>query len=199
MTRRRWRGALVAVALLAAGLARPVAAQTDGPTVRRLAGATRLETAVAVSRASFDRARTVVLARADDPADALAGAPLAAHLAAPLLLVPTDGVPDVVRGELDRLGAEEVVLLGGEQALSPAVASEVGARTVTRVEGQDRVQTALRIARRVGPSPIAYVAGIAGPVDALAAGRGRRPSWAPRCCWSGPARSGSCRCWTSWA
>ena len=166
------RGAVAAVALAVLTLSPAVAAvgQGEGPAVRRLAGATRLETAVAVSQASFDHATTVLLARADDPADALAGAPLAAHLHAPLLLVPSDQVPTVVADELDRLGATEVLLLGGTTALSEDVAAGLGDRTVTRVAGRDRVQTALRIARRLGPSSIAYVAGTGGAVDALAAG-----------------------------
>jgi putative cell wall-binding protein len=169
MTFRRRPVTLLLVALLVLAGAVPAAGQTTVP-IRRLAGATRVETAVAVSAMAFDTARTVVVARADDPADALAGAPLAASLGGPLLLTPTDAVPSAVRDELDRLGAEEVVLLGGPGALPRALASQFGDRSVRRLFGRDRVGTAIAIARARGPARVAYVAGVAGQVDALAAG-----------------------------
>ena len=75
--------------------------------VTRLEGPTRYATAVAVSQEQFlvpGSADAVVLARGDDFADALAGAPLAHHLHGPLLLTrdrrPAGGHP---RG--DRPGA----------------------------------------------------------------------------------------------
>ena len=169
MTDRRRPVTLLLVALLVLSVAVPAAGQTTVP-VRRLAGATRVETAVAVSAMAFDTARTVVVARADDPADALAGAPLAASLGGPLLLTPTEAVPSAVRAELDRLGAEEVVLLGGTGALPRALTSQFGDRRVRRLFGRDRVGTAIAIARARGPARVAYVAGVAGQVDALAAG-----------------------------
>lgn len=54
--------------------------------VERLAGPTRTETAAAVSAATAETATAVVLASSETYADALAGAPLAVALDAPLLL-----------------------------------------------------------------------------------------------------------------
>lgn len=62
------------------------------PQVERFAGTDRITTAVAVSARERDTAQTVVLARFDDYADALAGGPLAVHLDAPLLLTTSDGL-----------------------------------------------------------------------------------------------------------
>ncbi len=163
----RWAGFVVACLL--AGLAVP-AAGVEELQLERLAGATRVETAVAVSATTFDTAATVVLARADDPADALAGGPLAASLQAPLLLVPPTGVPGVVADELDRLGATEVVLLGGRAALPRDLEGDLGDRDVRRIAGDDRVGTAIAAAAAQPASDVAYVAGVAGQVDALAAG-----------------------------
>lgn len=156
MTARRRAAALVAVAACTAtGLVTSGPAAGDSPLqVERLAGATRVETAVEVSAATFETSATVVVARADDPADALAGAPLAASWQAPLLLVPPDGVPQVVTDELDRLGAEEVVLLGGTAALPGALEGQFGTRDVRRLSGGDRIATAIRIARALPASPI---------------------------------------------
>lgn len=91
--------------------------------VRRVAGADRIETAVLVSRLQFvDEAPVVYLARADEPADAVVGRTLDGG---PLLLVPSCGdLPQVVAEELDRLKAQEVVVLGGPGAICDALVEQ---------------------------------------------------------------------------
>lgn len=118
----------------------------------RLAGENRLATGLDVARESFPEdgsAGAVLLARADEFADALSAASLALLEDAPILLSPTATLPDAVLAEVDRaLGdAGTVYLLGGEQALAPAVAEAVEARghTVQRIAGGDRIDTALQI------------------------------------------------------
>ena len=92
-------------------------------TLDRIAGSGRVETAVAVSGSAFpDGTGTVVLARADDFADALTGAPLAASFDAPLLLTGVDALPAATGDEITRLGAGNAVLLGGTGAISESVA-----------------------------------------------------------------------------
>jgi acyl-homoserine-lactone acylase len=130
--------------------------------VERLGGDNRVATAVEVSRATFLPARTdtVVLARADAYPDALAGAPLATDLGAPILLTSPAGLDDEVEDEIRRLGVSRAVLLGGEAALSAAVASDLsrlGVGDVERVAGDDRFATAAAIARRLGASERAFV------------------------------------------
>lgn len=123
-----------------------------GPgVVRRLAGPTRVETAVMVSRERFASARTVVLARADAYADALAGGPLAAEADGPLLLTSSQRLDPAVAAELTRLGARRVLLLGGERALSRGVAAalESAGLDVERIAGADRFDTARLAARRL--------------------------------------------------
>ena len=126
----------------------PVGVPVEVPDVRRLRGPSRVDTAVAVSGEAFERADVAVVATAGDFADALAGAPLAAKLDAPLLLTPRDDLAPVVEQELRRLGAREVVLLGGTAALSRQVEDDVSAAgiTVRRVSGADRFATAAQIA-----------------------------------------------------
>lgn len=118
--------------------------------VDRLAGLNRVATAVHVSR---DRtsAPAVVIARSDEYADALAGAPLAAQLGAPILLTTPGALPPDVRLEIQRLGATEAVVLGGDFAVSPAVVDAITALglTVTRVSGTDRFATAAAVAARI--------------------------------------------------
>jgi CSLREA domain-containing protein len=127
--------------------------------VTRVAGADRVATAIRVSRAAFDTADTVVLARADNFADALAGAPLAAKLGAPVLLSFPGELATATAAELGRLGAKTVVILGGEAAISQTVVDQLTAIgvTVDRVAGANRYETAYRIADRVGGTEV-YIA-----------------------------------------
>ncbi|MDP8970706.1 MAG: cell wall-binding repeat-containing protein [Actinomycetota bacterium] len=134
----------------------------EGP-VDRVAGATRIETAVEVSKASFPVPGTdaVVLARADLYPDALAGAPLARLRDAPILLTTSDALHPRTRDEINRLGATNAILLGGEQALSAQVAEDLGMLTtvtdIERVAGPSRFHTAAQVASRVGGDQV-YVA-----------------------------------------
>lgn len=100
---------------------------TDAPAGRstgRLAGGDRYSTAVAISKNVFPNGAPIVfLARADAFADALAGGTLTRG---PILLVPQCGpVPEVVKAEVRRLGAMEVVALGGPGAVCDAVLAAV--------------------------------------------------------------------------
>lgn len=129
---------------------------------QRLAGETRGLTAIRLAQAGWDDGSdTVVLAREDEPADALTGSALAGTHDAPLLLAPRDGLTDQVRAELQRLDPDEVLLLGGTAALSRQVADDVRALdiAVRRVQGPDRHATAVDVASRVsrGDQTTAYL------------------------------------------
>lgn len=125
--------------------------------VARLAGDRREVTAVAVSERGWYRSDTVVIARSDDPADALAGTGLAGKLDAPLLITGPEGLHPAATAEIRRLGAKRAVLLGGEQALTPAVEQHLrdsaGVTDIERVAGPTRVETAVAIAERLAPAP----------------------------------------------
>lgn len=125
-----------------------------GPlSVTRVAGegdSGRIGTAIAVSQDTFETADAVVLARADDFADALSAASLAAAVDGPILLNPTEELRQEVSDEIDRLGATTVYLAGGEGVLSPAVFDAVDAKegvTAERLAGGDRYATSELIAR----------------------------------------------------
>lgn len=141
----------------------PVVDDTSNPKVRRIHGSDRIRTGVELTLAAFDRADTVVLARADAFPDALAAAPLAGARRAPLLLVgrgaPVD--PKVIAA-LKTLRTKEVIAMGGPGAISDAALAEVRARTgarTQRIHGHDRWATAAAAARAVAPagSPVRRV------------------------------------------
>lgn len=119
---------------------------TPTSAATRVEGPSRSATSVEVSRAWFDSAETVIVARDDSYADALAGAPLAGALGAPILFVEHGRVPGEVRDEIARLGADEVIALGGPAAISDAVVRSLGAR---RIADDARWGTAAKLARAV--------------------------------------------------
>jgi putative cell wall-binding protein len=127
--------------------------------VTRLEGRDRIATAVAVSQDAFPfegSASTVVIARADDYADALTGGPLAAAEYGPLLLTSSEQLDDLVAAEIQRLGATRSIVLGGTAALSERVMDDlrdVGARP-QRVAGANRFDTARLIAGRLGADEV---------------------------------------------
>ncbi|MEY9926080.1 hypothetical protein ABH926_000700 [Catenulispora sp. GP43] len=141
--------------------------------VTRLAGADRIGTAIAISKAEYPdatlpaaRPTTVLLARSDQYADALAGSVLAKN--GPLLLTPSAALDPAVRAEIVRVlgpahhGAPVVTLLGGTQALSPAVQKAITdlGYGVKRLGGPDRFATAVDIAQstiKPGPYDRTYV------------------------------------------
>lgn len=136
-----------------------VDAPLERPVVRRAAGSDRVATAAAVSRDTHRQADTVVLARADVYADALAGAPLAVHLRAPLLTSAPHGLSPPAADEIRRLGARRAVLLGGIGALSDAVRRDLERMglEVRRIAGADRFETAARITQHLPVSEDAFV------------------------------------------
>jgi hypothetical protein len=139
--------------------------------VDRAAGSNRVETAIAASRGAFVLAPAAVIADAGNFPDALAAAPLAAHLEGPVLLV-HDEVTDTVIAELERLGVMEVVIVGGAAAVSEDVAGALddGPWEVRRVAGADRFATAAAIAAELPPSQEAIIANGWRFPDALSAG-----------------------------
>ena len=147
-----------------------------------ISGSTRYATAVAGSKAAFERADAVVIATAGHFADALGGAALAGALDGPLLLTQKGALPAEVAAEIKRLGASEAYILGGTGAISDPVATAVranlgGAKKVTRIAGANRYQTADRVAAETirvlnasgGFSGDAFVATGANFPDALGA------------------------------
>jgi putative cell wall-binding protein len=172
------------LALLGPLLLAAAAPATAGPEVRRLSGDDRYTTAVSISRASHPRgaAVAVVTTGASFP-DALAGGPAAAALGGPVLLVGRDRVPPVVLDELHRLQPNRVLLLGGSQAVSEEVRSELvrSGLSVERLAGDGRYETAAAVSQRAFPTPepLVYVATGADYPDALAgaaaAGRAGAP------------------------
>jgi putative cell wall-binding protein len=163
--------ALLAPLLVVAALPGSSAAET------RLSGSDNVATAIAWSNELFDSSEFAVLARNDSFADALAAGALSGHLDAPFLVTPTASLDARVRSELDRLGAETVLIIGGTAAVSEGVESSLQSSgfTTERLAGANRVDTAVQVAQTFGPVGAVVLArafgtGTAGFADSLGGG-----------------------------
>ena len=149
---------------------------TGGFGVDRVAGADRYESAVKVSQNSYERrAETVVIATGANYPDALSAGPAAARLGGPLLLTATDTLYPAVKSEIQRLGPERIVVVGGANSISPSVFDQLkGLQTNTvRIGGADRYEASRNLAvYAFGESgaATAYVATGSNFPDALSAG-----------------------------
>lgn len=153
------------------GTPTPPADGTDRDT-GRVAGGSRIETAIAISERQFpDGAETAYLARADVLADAVAAGSLTDG---PVLLVPTCGqVPPAVATELDRLDPGRVTGLGGQEAVCSELLDQAADdRPTDRLAGAERIATAIAIANRSFPDGAdeAYLARADEFADAVAGG-----------------------------
>ncbi|WP_248150704.1 cell wall-binding repeat-containing protein [Microbacterium aoyamense] len=154
-------------------VAADLAALTEGD-VTRLSGASRFETSAAISRRGFaDGADTVFIANGMAFADALSGAPAAGMLGGPVLLVSPTELPAAVETELERLGPDRIVVLGGTGAVSQRVATRLASiapdAEIDRWNGASRYETSAKISSEsLDPGvPVAYVASGASFPDAL--------------------------------
>ncbi|MCS5715970.1 cell wall-binding repeat-containing protein [Herbiconiux sp. CPCC 205716] len=150
------------------------AVDVSGVTTRdRLSGADRYGTAIALSKAAFPSGAPVVyLATGTTYPDALAAGPAASKQGGPLLLTTPGALPSAVRAELARLDPDRIVVVGGVNSVSAAVAD--AAKTiapVTRLSGADRYATGRAIVAYAFPAaPSVFVATGANFPDALSAG-----------------------------
>lgn len=128
----------------------------DADRVNRLSGDTRYKTAAEVSKKGWESAETVVLARGDNYADALAGVPLAKKYNAPLLLTKPNEFTKEASDEISRLNAKTVYILGGTGAVNAATEKALKDKgiKVVRVFGSDRWETAAKIAKHVAPEGV---------------------------------------------
>lgn len=117
----------------------------------RLAGSNRFGTATEISKFGWDDSDLVILARANDFADSIAGVGLSKSLDAPILLTDTHSLNATTEAEFRRLGAKGVVILGGPLAISQQVEDQIKSKgyKVFRLGGKNRYETATMIAQIV--------------------------------------------------
>lgn len=136
--------------------------------LERLSGQDRLATAVAISDKGWTSAKTVVLANSMNYADALAGVPYAAKLDAPILLTGGKALESNIREQIKKLGATNIVILGGPGVISEEIEKDLGKKMkVERLCGKDRYETSLEIAKKFDSTDNVIIATGANYADAL--------------------------------
>ncbi|MDU2574920.1 MAG: cell wall-binding repeat-containing protein [Finegoldia magna] len=114
----------------------------------RVAGANRIQTAVEVSKKYYESADTVIIANYEKFADSLSASALSKALKAPILLVQKDQLDSVVAQEINRLGAKNVIVIGGEQSIDKTKDS-LSQYNVQTIAGSDRYETSAKIAQEI--------------------------------------------------
>lgn len=140
--------------------------------IKRFGGSNRYETSVKISQNNWSTSNYVILVSGEDYPDALTAAPLSKKYNAPILLTQSVGINGMVLGEIKRLNAKNIIILGG-----PAVVSENTVNVLknmgvncTRIYGKDRYETSVKVAKTVGISNGIFIASGAGFADAVSAG-----------------------------
>jgi putative cell wall-binding protein len=143
--------------------------------VRRLEGASRYATGLAVVNTVFTSSTDAVIATGRNFPDALAASGVAGLKSAPVVLV--DGaastVPTEVIDELTRLGVTTITIAGGTGVVSAGIESQLrgAGYDVTRFGGANRYETTAQINNAFfvgGPSATAFLATGTNFPDALA-------------------------------
>lgn len=122
------------------------------PEWTRLQGNDRIDTALQQAQEGWPQGSTsVILARADDFPDALAGVPLAARLQSPILLTSSQELDPRVLVTLKKLHPQTIYLLGGEGALGTKITTALqnggwGKENLIRISGKSRYGTASSLA-----------------------------------------------------
>ncbi len=142
----------------------------------RLWGDDRYETAAKIAEefaASAGPIDTVIVASGESFADALAATPLARVRNAPILLSPPDALHPATRSFIQRHRIDDIVIAGGTTGISEDVEDELASLISgrpERLEGSDRYQTVVNIARDIGASQIGSFCGDGSRTALLATG-----------------------------
>lgn len=107
-----------------------------------------LSLGVAVAQPSGSSAVVV-----SDLENGLISAPIAGHLDSPVLKVGEDYVPRPTSRAINRMGAEEVIIVGGEDDVSPRVESELKRKfgSVTRISESNSIDTSISVSQKYWP------------------------------------------------
>ena len=119
----------------------------------RIAGKDRIDTAIDISKKLYKKSKAVIIVRSDIFPDSMTASVLARLKDAPILLNPTGQLDSRVAAEIKRLGATEIIIVGGTDSISARVRDELRAydsdNDVERIGGKDRYETSELVARKV--------------------------------------------------
>ena len=117
-------------------------------TTTRVAGSDRIQTSVEVSKKYYESADTVIIANYEQFADSLSASALSKALKAPILLVKKDQLDSVVAQEIKRLGAKNVIVIGGEKSVDK-IKDSLSQYNLRTIAGANRYETSAKIAQEI--------------------------------------------------
>ncbi len=121
-------------------------------TTQRIWGSDRYATAIEISKNGWtDGSEYAVLANGENFPDALSAAPLAKKYNAPILLNSGKNIDSRVEDELKRLNVKQVFIIGGTGVVPSSVEKRLSQLNIkiTRLYGQDRYETAIKVAEQL--------------------------------------------------
>ena len=120
----------------------------------RISGNDRYETSQAISKYGWESSSYVLIAQGENFPDALCSVPLAKKYNAPILLTSKNKLNTKVEEEIKRLNPSNIILIGGEGALSKELETYIvdnfKTASIKRVAGKDRYETSVKIAEELG-------------------------------------------------
>ena len=137
---------LMLAGVMLANIVPQVSFADKGVDVERIKGNNRYETSIAISKNAFAKSDKVVVVSGEKFADALTAGNFANQ--APVLLTEKSKASSELQKEIDRLGAKEVIIIGGKGSVSKSVEKtlKTKGKKITRISGDDRYETSTKVA-----------------------------------------------------
>lgn len=113
----------------------------------KIYGKNRTDTSIALSRALYKSSSDVIIVSSKSNQDGINASTLSQSLGAPVFIVNNDDDMRRVESEIERLGAKNVTIVGGENSISKSkegILSKEG-RNISRLSGENRYETANKI------------------------------------------------------
>ncbi|WP_315116134.1 cell wall-binding repeat-containing protein [uncultured Clostridium sp.] len=140
-------------------------------TKNRIYGKDRIETSIEISKEGWKTgSQTAIVAQGYNYADALCAAPLAKKYNAPIMLTSQSALSEDTIKELKRLNVKNVYIIGGPKVVSEKVDKQlksINITNITRLYGDTRYETSLKIADQLGSVNEVFVTSANGYADSL--------------------------------
>lgn len=119
----------------------------------RLGGLTRVETSIELSKNLYQESDTLILVNYDGDLEALLSTILAKKYDAPILVTEKNKLAASVKEEIERLGAENIILVSKDQAFSNIIKEALSDLQILEIVESNVEELALKILREVyGPT-----------------------------------------------
>lgn len=117
---------------------------------KNIYGKDRIETSVLLSKYAFDKSETVFLVSSKNPIDALIASGLSGTKS-PILYSSVFKADSIILKEIERLGAKNIIVIGGQDSISDSVLSYLDKLkyNVNRISGIDRYDSSLKLANSI--------------------------------------------------